>query len=229
MNVANVVAALCVSCLLTAQEPETAPRRPAAAPAVTVTLQFEGGTLATFVREVRGAQPKANIVVAGKAAEAMLPPIDLRDAGLMQALQGACEVAESDHEVRVRDFVGPGEPVLTIVADEKPARSRRDAAEPVRREPPAMTKVFSLGRLTAPSRFPGDEPFRVETILSAIEAATQDDKMPPVLRFHRDSGLLIVRGVPEQLVGVEMLLSVLENDRGGPRASRGDEQKPKDR
>ncbi|MCA8966062.1 MAG: hypothetical protein H6838_18060 [Planctomycetes bacterium] len=222
MNVANAAAALCLTCLLSAQqEAQPAPPRPAA---VTVTLQFGGGTLEKFVREVRVVQPKANIVVATRAAEAVLPPIDLRNAGLEQALQGACEVAESDYEVRVRDYNGPGEPVYSIVTSDKPTRATRATSNQSSSGGGLTTfsKVYSLARLTDAARQPGGvEPMRVETVLSAIEAANQDDKNPPVLRFHRDSGLLIVRGNAGQQAGVEMLLNVLENDRGAPRPGRG--------
>ena len=54
--------------------------------------------------------------------------------------------------------------------------------------------------------------FRVETILSAIEAGTQDGKVAPVLRYHRDSGLLIVRGTREQIAIVKDILSSLDRD-----------------
>ncbi len=223
LSVRKFAALLCLCTTLVAQEQNPAPPRPAAPAPVTVTLTFSGGTLEKFVREVRLVQPKANIVVAARAAEAVLPPIDLRGAGLEQALQGACEVAESDYLVRVRDYNGPGEPVYSIVTDDRAprttitARGSRQSGDDAR----IVSRVFSVSRVTDAARqSAGVEPLRVETVLSAIEAATQDDKVPPVLRYHRDSGLLIVRGTAEQQVSVEMVLSVLQSDRPAPRASR---------
>src|SRR5688572_28240266 len=43
-----------------------------------VTLAFPGGTLATFVSALRTAEPGTSIVVAPRAADAVIPPMDLR-------------------------------------------------------------------------------------------------------------------------------------------------------
>lgn len=193
-----------------------AAKAPAAAP-VTVTLAFAGGTLAEFCAQLRHIEPRANIVVAPLAADAKLPPMDLRGAGLEQALEGACAIAESKALIRMKDFRGPGEPVFTILALEPtmavsttrpggpsgptstgtvPAASRHEAAE-----------VFSLNRLLDPK-----EGLPVTTILSAIEVATGGEQALATLRFHKDSGLLIVRGRPDQMALVHDVLTNLERD-----------------
>lgn len=83
-----------------------AAKAPAPAP-VTVTLAFAGGTLAEFCAQLRSFEPRANIVVAPLAADAKLPPMELRGAGLEQALEGACAIAESKALIRMKDFRGP--------------------------------------------------------------------------------------------------------------------------
>jgi len=157
--------------------------------------------------------------VAPLAADAKLPPMELRGAGLEQALEGACAIAESKALIRMKDFRGPGEPVFTIMALEPtmavsstrpggpsgpnstgalPVASRHEAAE-----------VFSLNRLLDPKDGSG---FPVTTILSAIEVATGGEQALATLRFHKDSGLLIVRGRPDQMALVHDVLANLERD-----------------
>src|SRR5688572_20603779 len=105
---------------LLAQEPvpTTPPPAPVQVklPAVVVTLSFPGGSMAEFVAQVRAKEGKANIVVAEAANGARLPPIELRGAGLDQALEAACAVAQSELDIRVREFRGAGEPVYSVVA-----------------------------------------------------------------------------------------------------------------
>jgi hypothetical protein len=51
---------------------------------------------------------------------------------------------------------------------------------------------------------------KVETVLTAIDAALgiqdPEQKDKPVVKFHADSCLLIVRGMPEQIRAVEQVL-----------------------
>ena len=194
----------------------TAPPKP---PAVVVTLSFRGGTMAEFVAAVRAAEPKANIVVAVGAVGAKLPAIELRGAGIDQALEGACAVAEAEYPIRIKEFNGPGEPVYSITSI-APPRAQYDAQGTATTNPGAPaprsdenTQVFSLNRLTeSDPRYAAPEGVKVETILSAIEAGTGDEAKKAVLRYHRESGLLFLRGSRAQIGIVKELLSNLERD-----------------
>lgn len=192
--------------------------RAAATPPVTVTLMFAGGTLAEFCAQLRQLEPRANIVVAPLAADAKLPSMALRGAGLEQALEGACAVAESRALIRMKEFRGPGEPVFTILAQEPTmggGASRPGPAGPSGPSSAAATaaarteasEVFSLNRL-----LDAKDGFPVTTVLSAIEAATGGEQALAMLRFHKDSGLLIVRGRQEQMALVRDVLANLERD-----------------
>ena len=192
---------------LPAQEAVTAEKSQRPAPVV-VSTSFAGGTLAEFVAKIRAAEPKANIVVATAAVSAKLPPIELRGAGLEQALEGACAVAEAGFQVRVVEFKGSGEPVYSIIA----VRQNQVGQVPTNAKEES-TQVFSLNGLTDKDPFDTQTaPFRVETILSAIEAGTKDDSKPAVLRFHSDSGLLVVRGTRVQMQFAKEVLNSLERD-----------------
>ncbi len=200
-----------LSLCLPAQEGE-APvpvQRPAKAPPVVVTMTFPGGTLAKFVSAVRAVEPNANIVMATRAAEAMVPPMELRGAGLEQALESACMVVEGPVEVRVKDSGGQGQPVYTILALERrqPGVVGPPSADQV------VQRVFTLNNLTMPRGSGlGVEPLAVETILSAVELVTTADGKSPLLRFHKDSGLLLVRGTNEQVANANEALAVMAND-----------------
>ena len=218
MPAARVLSFLILLCSALPAQQETATTAPPRPPAVVVTLSFRGGSMAEFVAAVRAAEAKANIVVAAAAADAKLPAIELRGAGIDQALEGACAVAEAVYPVRVKDFTGAGEPVYSItsmgpVQYGNVSGTATTNASPAPARADETTQVFSLNRLTEPDpRFVASEGLKVETILSAIEAGTSDDAKKAVLRYHRDSGLLFLRGTRAQITIIKDLLSNLERD-----------------
>lgn len=174
-------------------------------PPATVSLAFAGGTMAEFVAQLRAVAPRANILVAAAAADAVLPPIEIRAAGLDQVLEGACVVAESGQTIRVKEFRGRGESVFAILAQGSPQATVTPAVA-ARDE---VTKVYSLNGLIADAeRGIG---FSVSTVLSAIEAASSDQPLQ-ALRFHAASGVLVVRGRSAQINVVHDVLAQLESD-----------------
>lgn len=197
---------------IVAQEAKEAPARP-----VVVTATFPGGTMEEFVAVLRANEARANIIVAAAAAEAKLPRIELRGAGLDQALEGACAVAQAEFQVRSVQFPGQGEPVFSIVAVAAPrpagaAGAGAGAGAASAAKPDMSTQVFSLNRLTDGDPRSGLAGLNVDTILSAIAASSGDEAKPADLRFHRESGLLFVRGSRAQLSLVKDLLTNLERD-----------------
>ena len=196
------------------QGPTSAPKAPAAV-AVSVSFAFEGGTLAELCDLLRRLDAKPNIVVAPLAAAAKLPAMNLVGASVDQALSAACAVAASDVRIALKEFRGPGEPVFTILAQAPKAAEATEpdaAANGAREASPARTatRVFSLNKVLA-----FDLP--VETILTALDAALETANAPEAqvkatLRFHKDSGLLIVRGSAEQLALAQETLGCLIAD-----------------
>ena len=74
-----------------------------------------------------------------------------------------------------------------------------------------MRRIFSLNNLTA-ARPSGAPALKVRTILSAIDMAVSESKKDAVIRYHEDSGLLLVAGSSMQLGVVEEALMTLQRD-----------------
>lgn len=206
---------LITSCVCLAQEapPKTAASRPAAdREPVVVSLSFSGGTVAKFVAEVRLAEPRANILVSAEAARAEVPPIELRGAGLDQAMQAVAAIASAEVPLVAREFRGDGERVYSLVVSPNPV-----PVAPVAAKNPIATMILSLNVFTDSARENGGAAaFSAATVLSAVETAITAEAdttgFAPVLRYHADSGLLVVRASRDQLAVAKDVLSNLERD-----------------
>jgi|GEM_PF-3319104 len=204
--------------LAPAQENAPDPR-----PIVIEHLDFKGGTLAQYVDTLRAMSDPmpVNILLRNEARLITVPALYLRNVSLETALQAAVpdELPRStrpDGAIvdwlvdldRISDTSGTGTPVYVIDAESEPV-SAQDGDENEDRR----FEVFGLGRVIGD----GD----ADGVLEIIDAAMSlDDAQPADLRFHKDSGLLIVRGTHEQLVLVAQVIGRLESDRA--RASNED-------
>lgn len=178
---------------------------------LTVSVKFRGGTMAKFVEALRDEQPKANVVLAELAAKTQVPAMELKGAGIEQALEAAAAAASADDEdidVRVMEFKGEGEPVFSIVAKTRP---RQMPAGFVPGAADRVLRVLSLNELIG-AQVNGVDAVPVKTILSALELAVQDEDDAPRIRFHEDSGLLLVRGTHQQTAVLQEVLQTLQRD-----------------
>ena len=173
-----------------------------------VSMNFPGGTMAEFVAALRTNHPKVNVIVALQARNVTIPATSLKNAGLAQTLESACMAAEGQYEIRVREFLGDGQPVYSIVAN---AKRRAGGRTPNKPAPPQVLSVYSLSELTM-QRPSGVTPFSVETILSALQLAVAHLDSAPKMRFHEDSGLLLIAGTPEHARVSEQTLAALRRD-----------------
>jgi hypothetical protein len=175
-----------------------------------VTVDFAGGTVADYVRTLRSAaaDKPVNIVVSKSAAGIELSAINLRSATVSSAVDAITAAAG----------VGEGRWVINCSPQGplEPGESRVYMIDYQRRQPtPGPAKgnddlqrieVVSLRPLIEPQ--PGDVPGvdiveKPEVVLAAVEAALslgeRPDEGTPQVKFHKDSGLLIVRAGPTQM------------------------------
>lgn len=183
----------------------------------TVSFDFQGGTVAQYVAALRGAtELPVNVAVVPRAADIQMPPIAMQQVALYEALSVIAAVANTPPNVR-----------LDIV---QLSRNTGDDAEPafavaLQPGPPAppttlRTEVFSLHELLAVT-------LRAQTILTAVESTLdlEDDGNEARIRFHEESGLLLVRGTQGQISTVSRVIDELK--RSG--AARGQDEQQRRR
>jgi len=159
-----------------------------------ISLKFSGGSLADYIAALKGLPGNAalNIVLNNGAEKAEVPPVSFTQVSPMVALQILEEIATIPGGIVINPFGGEGssggEPIWVISARERPRRA----------EEFMKTSVFSLGfkpASTLDAAAATAQEQRITTLLSAVEAALSlSSDQAPQLKFHRESGLLIVRG-----------------------------------
>lgn len=180
-----------------------------------VSLDFPGGTLREYVGAVQRAAGKdtVNVLLPAEAADLPLPPISMKDVSARTALEAVqwAFPQMGPHRVDVTPFGSPesGSPTFAVAYMAMGDRGPVPPSQPAR---PRDVEVFSIRELIEPAE--GGDGVPVETLLTSIEAALslKDVGVAPDLKFHEDSGLLIVRGTGEQIGTVKSLLREIRGD-----------------
>lgn len=186
-----------------------------------ISVQFGGGTVADYVNLLRGAmkpQP-SNIALSESAAGAVLPQVQLDAVTLGTALEAIQFIAPTGtgEQWVIQPLTNGDEPpafAVTLV------RNRPMGMEPaVTSNVPAadqdrILQVFSIKELIDPS-IPGG--LTSETVLSAVEVALRmagegSKQTPAEVKFHPDSGLIILEAPPQQVGAIEGLLQRMRSD-----------------
>jgi hypothetical protein len=191
------LAVICLLPLLSAQQEQgvsgVAPPKPGTESRVSV--QFKGGTLKDFVQAIRAAAEDINIVLPEKADKVVLPPITLKNAAVIGALEAATTVIDRDeYQISVKAFHGSGGASVYAVRVDGPRTTQSIG-------PGGMvtgtTRVLSLRNITeAPPLLPPDASLvmSAETALTAVKAGLTLAGLTPQLKYHTESGLLFVQG-----------------------------------
>jgi hypothetical protein len=169
-----------------------------------VSIEFKGGSIADYAKAVAEAANKLqqgdfNVVIDEEASNVVMPPISLKNVLASTALDLLPVIASSEqHEIYFKHMAAAPSEVYVLNI-----KARRGPHKAVPEPPEKRLEVFSLPEKYKAS--PG-------TILSAIDAVlgmkglTGEEKAMPI-KFHPDSGLLIVHGTPEQIDVVSKVLS----------------------
>lgn len=199
-------------------------RKSALASQPTISVEFPGGTVEQYALALRAAattQP-VNIVVSKAAARVELAPIQLRDVTLSAAVESIRAAGEEVGSWLITDVGRPSENgALVWLVDYRARPTKPPATQPTPDSNADLQRieVFSLKQVIEAD--PND-PRGVsvhespEVVLAAVEAtlAMTDESTEgkPELKFHKDSGLLIVRAGPRTLAAISSVVDSIRRD-----------------
>ncbi|MCC6661352.1 MAG: hypothetical protein IT437_10750 [Phycisphaerales bacterium] len=176
---------------------------PATQPGPGISVEFPGGTVNEYVaalKKAAGGTP-VNAVVSEEAGVQVLPPISLRSVSpyvALSAIPAAAGFGTGNWEVH--PIAEPGAASVNTVSVDFLAQDRGGRG----------LEVFSTQRLLS-----GDAAIAPDVLLTAVDTALQMEgggKSRADVMFHKDSGLLLVRGSPSQLNAVSQVISQLQDD-----------------
>lgn len=181
-----------------------------------IDIKFPGGPLEQFVGLLKGSAPIVNIVIDPAAKDHTVPPIQLRRTSIETALDVAARIVDGGSAFDVNTMRNrAGAPVHVIRSKAKSRKRRPSSSRDV--------LIVSIRNLTEDVSG-SDRTVKAETVLTAAEAAlgiANHPGEPAKIRYHADSGLLIVAGSPAQLSIVQQVVSRIQTDIGQQRNQIG--------
>ena len=187
-----------------------------------VSVKFNGGTVTEFVALVRMAADQRwkrhiNLLVTGPAGEAELPAIEIHDSELANLFSALDALVAPVYSISFDSLEGDGEGTPIQLVRVQHNTDSDEAIQMSRR-----VRVFPLRALT--SSLEGETSsiaLKPETVLTAVETALglcTSTNSKPVIRFHEDSGLMLVQGTEMQLSIAEEIVDRLTEDTNALRA-----------
>lgn len=181
-----------------------------------ISVNFPGGKLSDYVQAIRRASPDQpiNIAVQQRAMDVQVPPISVRDVTVYTALSALGGVAEPGENSRIEihpvgSQVGaPESNPAFVVSVERPMVMTPQG--PMSSGVGRFTRSISLREIIDGGK--GGGGMAPEVILSAIEGIAQierDDIEPALIKFHKDSGMLLIRGTQQQISAIEEVVDRL--------------------
>jgi hypothetical protein len=202
MRLTRLAAALCCAAFALATPAgvaqETSKDGTAHSDGLSITFEFPGGT---------------NIVVPAAASKVQLPPISLAAAPVHSAIEIVNSlVDQNEWKVHASAVAGPlpdnaNQVYVVRVEARRPAQARPD--------PMMVSSVSSLRFLTVPHPYEtGDLCIKAETVLTAVETAlaVAGSSKRPAMKYHADSGILVLQGEPVDLQVARDVIDRLERD-----------------
>ncbi|MBI4602512.1 MAG: hypothetical protein HY721_11185 [Planctomycetes bacterium] len=199
-------------------------------PSEIISFDFPGGTLVQYIEAVKRAAGELNVVVGEGADKVTMPPVALKRVTVDTAFKLVETSARSDEAARVDSIpIGAREGAATYVVN---VRLSRKPSVMAPREPAETEKDFRVyplkGVMSTQTAGPGAKPpLQVQSILTAIDTAlgiqVKEGAEKPAIKFHEDTGLLLVHGTLNQVNivddVVEALLSEYHDEGRRPAAS----------
>ncbi len=177
-------------------------------------VNFPGGTVQQYIDYLRSVAPNntVNVVITGDVGQAMIPAVSLKGVTATQAVEFLPGVVEGPRAVTIdanRNRVGtPG--VFTL--------RYQTTGNPLMDSPPPIS-IFQISDLIRPDDNAGSAlasgTLPVNTILTAIEnAVTMVGGPRPEVKFHAESGVLLMKGSQPQMDATRDILFNLRESTG---------------
>lgn len=153
-------------------------------------IDFPGGTVAQFVEQVRRAFPGTNVVLEAGAEAVLVGPMKLLAITPADALIAACVTTSEGgkNQIAVDGHAG-----LYILRGHGPSASND----------PVETRVWALQPVLETRKI------KLEDAMTAVELGIKLTGGEASVKFHAETGLLLVRGNNEQLNAVNQVVARL--------------------
>jgi|GEM_PF-3057926 len=183
----------------------------AQAPQPAINIDFPGGTLREYVAVLRDVtKPNVvNVVAPETVLKLRLGEVSLREVAVKTAVESVEWAMEPRGTIQVQQ-IGPN--AFGLMSNRRSANTIEANATPAG----PVIQVLSLRELTDP--LPSDLPqsrvtVEPDVVLTAVRTAIESSNGEAAeLKFHSDSGLLIVRGTPDQVQTAETVLDRMRTD-----------------
>lgn len=223
MRIKPIVLAMCLAASTgVAQVPQPGAGQPPA-PTPRISISFKGGTVEQYLAALREAAPKdlpVNIVASKDFQSVQIPPVELTDTSVYAALAALTVlVPRSEYAVDVKPLAqwntgGQGD------ANAFAIEAQRRFMPPG----PQSLKVVSVRDLLSAEGADPSERVSAETLLTAVKTALGEvpgaGDPPPEVKFHAESGLLIVRASDVELEAVKQVVKELGSSVRSDQAAR---------
>ncbi|MCH8316765.1 MAG: hypothetical protein IIA64_12410 [Planctomycetes bacterium] len=168
-----------------------------------ISVKFAGGTVAEYFEALLKEAGTINVMLAPEVADVSMPPVTLTSVSLSAA-------------IGLVDGRSASPPGRFIKLDVHQMPQFHDGALPtyqVRAEVHrASRRVVATARVWTIASLLRDDVFDADDVLAAVETALDilQSTGEPVIRFHKETGLVIARGDPQQLSAIDDVLGQLQ-------------------
>jgi hypothetical protein len=165
-----------------------------------ITVDFQGGSLADFVRHLQKESGARNILLRGPSDRFEIKPVEFKAVtpmSILTAFSGAEQVLQSGERMRLNVENRAGILLVEVLPDTRMVHQQQN---------PMRTASWSLASMRGHGRLTSDQ------ILTAIEAAVEvsGGGDSTNLRFHEETSLLIVSGGSDTLQTITSVLGQLQ-------------------
>lgn len=180
-----------------------------------VSLEFKGGTLDEYVRALRAAagESPVNVLYSREVGDIEVPPVALKDASIYGALHSLTRIASAPEEAALVVNVEAG--VISISLFQQGGNRLSHQRREMERQDLRVMSIRDLLESTDPQAKDGTT-LPADTVLTAVTQALElmptSDQQAPTVKYHKESGLLLVVGRSDQNNIVSQTLAAMRSD-----------------